>query len=221
MVSLLDSVSFMKDLGIFAVLIPFIFIFAVTYGMLLKTQPFGDDKTINGVVAFTIAFISLHMMPVLNFIQLVIPYLFALFMIIVLVLILFNFMGVKEDSMKESFEHPAVYGTIIGLILLGIFVFTSSSFDATSPGQTTDTDQLSFKSNLQTGETKQATSIITETDEGPVTIVPQSDSGGSSGATDQEFLRNTIFHPTIMGMFVLLIVFATATWMIMIVKEEG
>ena len=71
MVSLLMSVDFLKEFGVFSVIMPFIFILAITYGILTKTEVFGEDKVLNSVIAFVVAFISLQMMPVLIFIQLI------------------------------------------------------------------------------------------------------------------------------------------------------
>jgi hypothetical protein len=224
MVSLVDSLEFLQEFGVFSVLVPFIFIFSVTYGMLTFVKPFGDENstntTLNAVIAFCVAFISLQMMPVLTFIQLIVPYLFALFMIVMLVLILFRFMGVDDTKIQNSFDHPGVYGVIIGLILLGIFIFTSASFEATSLGQTTDNKDTFFSTDISSTDSAQSTSLVTESDSGTVTIITDGGDVESEASLDSEFLQNTIFHPTLMGMFVLFLVFATAAWMIVIVKEE-
>ena len=187
-------------------------------------KPFGaqnsSNTVLNSVIAFSVAFISLQMLPILTFIQLIIPYLFALFMIIMLIIILFRFMGVDDSKIQNSFDHPGVYGVIIGLILLGVFVFTSASFESLALGQTTENKASIFTDNLQGSSQQSASTLVTETDSGTVTIIPEGGDVESDAALDSEFLQNTIFHPTLMGMFVLFLVFATATWMIVIIKEE-
>ncbi|MDD5418032.1 MAG: hypothetical protein PHW96_04080 [Candidatus Nanoarchaeia archaeon] len=51
-----SAIQILKDMGFFDVILPFLLIFAVTFGALQKTKLFGDKGTgINSIVAFSLA----------------------------------------------------------------------------------------------------------------------------------------------------------------------
>ncbi|MDI6721470.1 MAG: hypothetical protein QMD85_03705 [Candidatus Aenigmarchaeota archaeon] len=49
-------ISNMSQLGVFGFLLPWIFVFAVTYALLLKTKALGENQKIIGLVSLTLAF---------------------------------------------------------------------------------------------------------------------------------------------------------------------
>ena len=51
--------NFLESVGVFTILLPWLFTFSVIYGLLAKTNLFGDNTTkISGIVALVMAFIS-------------------------------------------------------------------------------------------------------------------------------------------------------------------
>ena len=222
MASLLSGVQFLQNFGIFTFVMPFILIFAIAYGILLYIQPFGDDKILNSVLAFVIAFMSLQFMPILVFIQYIVPYLFAVFMIMFMVILLFKFIGVKDDTMQSAYTHPGVYGVVIAVIVIGVFIFMSESFPELSvsnqdPGGSKVSSTLGgVYTGDETDDTGSNTHIITtETDDGTVTVI-NSDEDGSDER--QDLLRNTIFHPTILSLIVMFIIFGSASYFLVTIK---
>jgi hypothetical protein len=218
MVSLLSGVQFLKEFGIFTIIMPFLLIFTITYGVLSYVKPFGDDKIINSVLAFIIAFLSIQFMPILIFIQLIIPYLFGLFLVMIMMLILFRFIGVKDDTMQNAVTHPGVYGVIIAVLLIGVFIFLSESFPelSVSNQEGISGDGLSGINTGSSGNGDSGTNtvLITDTEDGTTTVLPESDFDER-----QDLLRNTVFHPTILSLLVMFIVFGTATYMVTVIKE--
>ena len=208
----------MKEFGIFTVILPFLFIFLVAYGILSYIKPFGDDKYVNSILAFIIAFMAIQFLPILIFVQMVVPYIFALFLIVFLALLLFRFMGVKEDSVQEALAHPDVFGVIIAVLIIGIFVFVSESFPELSistQGETSITDSLGgVYTGEQAGSDSGSVAVVTQTDEGTVTVLPEDEV-----AVRQDFLRNTIFHPTILSILVMFIMFGVAAYYVVVIKE--
>jgi hypothetical protein len=220
MVSLLSGVQFLQEFGIFTVVMPLLLIFTIVYGILSYVKPFGDDKLINTVLAFIIAFISIQFLPLLIFIQLIIPYIFGLFLILFLVLILFKFIGVSDDTINSAFTSPSVYGVIIAVLLVGVFVFLSESFPELSVGTQSGNSDTDFGGGVFTGNGNggsgnDGTTLITETDEGTTTVIKE------DGSLDerQDLLRNTIFHPTILSLMIMFIVFGYAAYMVTVIKE--
>ncbi|MBT3583048.1 hypothetical protein HN924_00315 [Candidatus Woesearchaeota archaeon] len=216
MVSLLSGVQFLKEFGIFTIIMPFMLVFTLTYGVLSYVKPFGDDKFINSILAFIIAFLSIQFMPILIFIQLIVPYLFGLFLVMIMILILFRFIGVKDDTMQSAVTHPGVYGVIIAVLLIGVFIFLSESFPELSVSNQ-ESSSGNVLSGINTGsgggDSGTNTVLITETNDGTTTVLPE-----SSFDERQDLLRNTIFHPTILSLLVMFIVFGTATYMVTVVK---
>jgi hypothetical protein len=49
-------VSNLRDLGFFGFLFPWVLMFALTFGLLLKSKALGEDKRVMGVVSMVVAF---------------------------------------------------------------------------------------------------------------------------------------------------------------------
>jgi hypothetical protein len=228
MVSLISGVQFLKEFGIFATVLPFMLIFAITYGILLSVHPFGDgssdaEKAVNAILAFVIAFMSIQFMPIMTFIQNIVPYMFALFLVVILLMILFRFMGVPNDTLQATYQHPAVYGTIVVIVLIGIFVFMGESFpelntanqgdNPVGTGVNTVTDYYDVDGNYVSDSS--AGVVVTETSDGTVTVLPS-----NQVKDNQDLLRNTIFHPTMLSLLVMFLSFAVAAYYLVIIKVE-
>ena len=222
----------MKEFGVFATILPFMLIFAVSYGMFMFVKPFGGDddahKAIHAILAFTVAFMSIQFMPIMTFIQSIVPYLFAVFLVVMLVIVLFRFMGVDNTAMQSTFQHPAGYGTILVIVIIGVFVFMSSSFPELSVTNQGDNsaglaDSSSFSTDRVTTyydgvdggyiSDSDAGVVVTETADGTVTVLPD-----TSVKENQDLLRNTIFHPTILSLLVMFLSFAVAAYYIVVIK---
>lgn len=205
----------MKEFGIFTFVMPLIFVFALSYGFLAYTKPFGDDKYVNAVLSFVIAFMAIQFLPILIFIQLIVPYVFALFLVLFLVWIMLKFMGVKEDSIQDFVSHPGFYGVIIAVFLIGIFLFIGMSFPELDDESKVE-DPLGgiYVGGQDVLDTGSSSTQIIETDDGTVVVV----SGGEEDP-NEGLLTNTIFHPTILAMMVLFVTFGVAAYMIVVLKE--
>jgi len=219
MASLVSGISFLESFGFYAVVFPLILIMALVYGILSQVKPFGDDKSINIIVSLVVAFMMISVAPAVNFVRLMIPYIAVFFVMIVFILMLFQFMGVKSDVMQEAFNHPAVYGVILVIILIGTFLFLSESFPELKLSGSSATDSTSSSSGGSNDYNyiDDGTTII-ESDGSTTVIV---DGGGSSSTNDRrDLLRNTVFHPTILALLIITVVFGAAVYMIAIVDRQ-
>lgn len=52
-------VQTMADMNIFHLFFPWLLIFAVSYGVMNKNEVFSEDQTVNGVIALSIAFLTI------------------------------------------------------------------------------------------------------------------------------------------------------------------
>ena len=184
MATLLSGIELFKDLGVYSVIVPFILVVAVTYGFLSQFKPFGDNRAVNITISLMFGLIFISVSSAVRFISMMIPFVIVLFMLIILMLMIFKFAGADDTMIKEALSSSAGYGVIIGVLIIGIFVFISFSFPGLTPSQQ-----------------------------------PEAGSGdGSGGDSDlpvtQEILRETIFHPTIVGIIVMVVVFGAATYVV-------
>jgi hypothetical protein len=220
MVSLLTGVEFLKEFGVFTAIMPFLLIFTVSYGFLSYIKPFGEDSTtINSVLAFVIGFMALQFMPILIFVQLIVPYLFGFFLIILMIWILFKFMGVSDETLTATAMSPGVYGTVLGIIMIGVFVFIGESIPAFNPSNQEDivANNADFM-GVDTPDGSQ-TAIISTNDDGSTTVISSGEQSSGSGFSDQNLLRNTIFHPAILSMIIMFMTFGIAAYMVTVIKE--
>jgi hypothetical protein len=128
MASLLDAVGLLETLGFYTVIFPFLLIFGIVYGVLLQTKVFGDSKSVNGIVAATVALIAVSVMKLTIFITAFLQLVIAFLLIVFLMMIIFIFMGVKVDTIAAAMVHPVGYSSIIILFFVFFFIAMSVAF---------------------------------------------------------------------------------------------
>jgi len=183
MATLVDVIGVFKAIGLYDTVFPFILVFALVYGLLHKFQPFGENKTINGVVALIIGLIFISFLKAVTFVTLLIPLITGLVVIFLLVLLIFMFMGVPGESIKEAMLNPAAYGLVIILVLIFVFIALAGAFPELAAGE----------------------------------------NGAAADTGDDTFLKYSqlFFHPAVLGLIVLLVIFATATYFITRESQKG
>lgn len=128
MASLVDVIGVFKTIGLYDTVFPGILIFALVYGMLYKYKPFGENKMINSAVALVVALLFISFIKAVTFISFLIPIITALFVILLLVLLIFTFMGIPSESIGEAMKSSSGYGVMIILIVIFVFIALSASF---------------------------------------------------------------------------------------------
>ncbi|MBT3984811.1 hypothetical protein HOD38_00795 [archaeon] len=127
------AVEFLEEFGFFDVILPFLLVFTVVFGILEKTRVFGTydgapKKNINSMVAFVIAFFVVAAKEIVDAMKESLPIVALLLIAIVSFLMLVgSFASGKEefDFLKsfESWKLPlaGVFGLSIFLIFLHSF----------------------------------------------------------------------------------------------------
>lgn len=149
MATLLSGMQLLKDIGIFETIVPFVLVAAITYGILSKVKAISDNTAINMTVSVIFALIFTSFLEAVKFMNLLIPYLIGFFTVLLIVLMLFQFLGAKEESFAAALKMPSVYLLIIGLLLLFVFmvigqVFPAMTTNATTTAQGGATDMASI-----------------------------------------------------------------------------
>ena len=152
----LDSaVQFLRNFGCFSVVLPFLLIFTIVFGVLEKTKIFGTEKhkgedvprrNLNSVVAFCIAFFVVAATNVVNLLQVSLPMVALVLVVIIMFLLLFgSLMGAEKlkggiDLWQGHFKTTFVVVITIALlaiILVGfgilddLWAYASANFSGT------------------------------------------------------------------------------------------
>ena len=121
---LTNSIELLEQFGFFQVMLPILLVFAIFYGVLLKTEMFGkntDDKArqISSVVAFASAFFVVASTDVVDAINVLLPQASLLLVLAVLFLLMIQLFIPKYEFGEKS-KAPWIVAVIILLIFLGI-----------------------------------------------------------------------------------------------------
>ncbi len=120
-----SAIDFLQNFGFFDVILPFLLVFTIVFGILEKTKIFGVEKvgdkeypkkSINSMIAFVIAFFVIAAREIVQAIQVSLP------QVVFVLIILISFMMLAGSFMADkqfSFENRK--GWIIFLTLM-IFV---------------------------------------------------------------------------------------------------
>ncbi|MBI4448278.1 hypothetical protein HY643_04820 [Candidatus Woesearchaeota archaeon] len=129
--SLRAALEFLEKFGFFDVILPFLLVFTIIFGILEKTRVFGSEevdgkkyprKNINSMVAFVIAFFVIAAKEIVATIQTSLPQVALVLIIIVCFLMLAgSFMADKEFSFEKRKGWVAVLTITVFLTVLTIF----------------------------------------------------------------------------------------------------
>jgi len=125
MPTLLEAIRLLDVLGFYRVVIPFILISAIIYGLLQKSKIFGDKaEVINALISISVALIFVYFVQASEFLLQFIPYVTAVLVVLFLIVMIFLFMGTPEEQIVAALKSPAVYAVLIALIVviaLGVY----------------------------------------------------------------------------------------------------
>ena len=185
MATFLDAIGVLESLGFYDYIFPFILMFAITFGLLSAAKPFGEDQRVNIIVATIVGFLFISFSSAVAFVNLFIPLLMILMIVLIFIIMAFKFGGASSESVAKALQHPAGFGILIGVIIILIAITFS-----TSQPQLTD-----------------MFSPINESELSPegFALTPE--------ATMKQTIQ-TLFHPTVMGIIVMLAIFAVTVYMV-------
>ncbi|MDD4877674.1 MAG: hypothetical protein PHO02_01405 [Candidatus Nanoarchaeia archaeon] len=164
------------DIGILDYFVPvfvFLFVFAILFALLEKFAFFGKNRGLNALIAFAIGFLFILTPDLLGIVKIITPWFTVLFVFLVLVMLLFMFAGVKEDSISAAISEKGTVWVIV-VICIVILVYALTQV---------------YGEQIQT-------------------IYGGEDIEGDSSVTGQ--VGKIVFHPRVLGMFLLLLIAAQA-----------
>ena len=110
------------DLGLYDVVLPFLFVFSISYGILEKAKPFGKGKDYNAknaymMISFVLGFIAVSSLKMVGMIHEIISRTVILTLGAVMVLLLAGIFGVNNVT-----KNPKIKVGIVILALFGVGV---------------------------------------------------------------------------------------------------
>ena len=124
-----NVLNLLTAFGFFRVVLPFLLVYAIIYGVLLKTKVLGDPendkwtKSTSAIVALAIAFFIIGYSPVVKALATLIPQVAFVLVTALLLLMLMSMFGINlTDNFKDATKKWTAWIIIIPLavIMLGI-----------------------------------------------------------------------------------------------------
>ena len=139
-----NAIEFLREFGLFDVVLPFLLVFALIFAILEKTKILGTEKIgedkeapkkeLNTIVAFVIAMLVVATNKVVSAINSALPNVVLIIVAFVAFLMMIGiFMGSKEFKFKEDYPKVTLAFVIISMIILILIILNSLTLES---GQT-------------------------------------------------------------------------------------
>ncbi len=118
------TIEFLKDFGLFDVILPFLLVFAVVFAILEKTSILGKDKkNLNSIVALVLGLLAIAANKVVTALTSALPNVVLLIVISVSFLLMIGIF-LKEGELDLSEKHSGWYKAFSFVMLIAvIFIF--------------------------------------------------------------------------------------------------
>jgi len=180
-------------LGNFSPIFTFLFIFALLYGVFRFTKFMGEDnQPLQGLLAFVIAILASISGVVVDVISTMTPWFVLMFFFIIFIIMAFKTLGASDRDVLGVLKG-ANYGTTISwwIIIFSLIILIGSISSAL--GQRA----------LERGEGNETIKALEDQ-------IKVGEVGSTATGKFDTNLYNTIFHPKILGMIVILIIASIA-----------
>ncbi|MBS3125659.1 hypothetical protein J4211_05435 [Candidatus Woesearchaeota archaeon] len=104
-----EVIALLADFGLVDVILPFILVFVVTYGILRRTQVLGKQKNYAGMVAFIFGFLAILVTNVVTGINIVLSSLILVPIFGLLLALIIGFIGGKVESKAYKLAMAIVF----------------------------------------------------------------------------------------------------------------
>ena len=108
-------------LEMFSPVIVFILVFVFLYAVLVKLEFLSKNKGVNGLIAFSMAFLFIIFPLMKEVLMEAMPWIVVAFLCIVVIMVILMFMGYKQESIVEWMKDNS-FGTVVTIIVSIIFI---------------------------------------------------------------------------------------------------
>jgi len=155
MVTVLD----LSLLGYFNAIYAVLFVFAILFAILHKTNAISKNASINSIIAISISLMVLISKGLIEVINFMVPWFAITIIFVILLILVFRVFGASENTFSELVGQSTIRWAIIGVSLL-IFgaaiasVFGQQLLPVTAGGEV-NTTQMDATGNTATGDFEQ------------------------------------------------------------------
>jgi hypothetical protein len=119
------GLEFLKDLGFYDIILPFLLIFTITFGVLEKTRIFGTEDgkpkvNINAMIAFVISLFFVATPRLVESLQISLPQVALLLVVLMSLMMIVGF--IMSDKEFNFEKHGFLKGVLVFLLFIGIFL---------------------------------------------------------------------------------------------------
>jgi len=132
--ALQGAIEFLRDFGLFDIVLPFVFVFTIIFAVLEKTRVLGVEsdnspkKNVDAMVAFVIAFLVVATNQIVNAINKILPNIVLLLVLSLSFLILIGiFMKTGELDLSE--KHRGLYLIFVLIMFVGVIIIFLNSLE--------------------------------------------------------------------------------------------
>lgn len=131
--TLANTIEFLKDFGLFDVVLPFLFVFTIVFAVLEKTYILGKEKdgtprkNLNSMVAFIMAFLVIAVNKAINFLTNLIP---NIVLLIVIGLSFLMLIGVflKQGELDLHEKHGGWYKAFLIIMFIALILVVLGAY---------------------------------------------------------------------------------------------
>ena len=118
MATLSEGLIVVKDFGLMIIL-PALFVYALTYALLAKTKVLGELKWANILISTVIALIFVTLMQAVKFTNKFLPVMAAGLVVVFIFILLIKFFGMDEKTLFGLEAGKSKLGVMVAVVLIG------------------------------------------------------------------------------------------------------
>jgi len=128
-----NAVELLHSFGFFSVLLPFLLVFAVVYGVLIKTKLFGEKEVasnVNAIIALATSFFVVASTDIVNSMLEIIPQAMFLLIAVMLLMMVYGLLGTDQTLFGEKKifgEWGSKFAAFVVLIVFLLIIDSGSS----------------------------------------------------------------------------------------------
>lgn len=176
------------DISVLSYFIPvfiFLFVFTIFFAILQKTKLLGSNPGIDALISFSVAMLFMFVSDARQLITVITPWLVIMLVVLMSLLLVFMFLGVKAETISDAMSESGTVWTILIILVIGLVIAFTQVFGQKVASITQGPYPVTTGADQTTGITTTTT------------------------AGSQNFLvtvGSIVFSPKILGMFLLLMI---------------
>ncbi len=134
-----NAIIFLRDFGLFDIVLPFLLVFTIVFAILEKTKILGEEdgkpkKNLNSMVAFVVGLLVVATNKIVNALTQALPNVILLVIISISFLLLIGVFW-KTGEMDFRTEHKGLYGVFVAFFLIAIILIFLGSIEKGVSGE--------------------------------------------------------------------------------------